>query len=75
MDKKKLFEGLMLYLKLRYKDENDIQIRYLMVGGQIDNTDTEGYTIPSNFLGFLSKFRAILIPSLQFSTFITGIFL
>ena len=53
MDKKKLFEGLMLYLKLRYKDENDIQIRYLMVGGQIDNTDTEGYTIPSNFLGFL----------------------
>ena len=53
MDKKKLFEGLMLYLKLRYKDENDIQIRYLMVGGQIDNTDTEGYTIPSNLLGFL----------------------
>jgi hypothetical protein len=53
MDNKKLFEGLMLYLKLRYKDENDIQIRYLMVGGQIDNTDTEGYTIPSNFLGFL----------------------
>lgn len=53
MDKKKLFEGLMLYLKLRYKDENDIQIRYLMVGRQIDNTDTEGYTIPSNLLGFL----------------------
>ena len=53
MDKKKLFEGLMLYLKLRYKDESDIQIRYLMVGGQIDNTDTEGYTIPSNLLGFL----------------------
>ena len=53
MDNKKLFEGLMLYLKLRYKDENDIQIRYLMVGGQIDNTDTEGYTIPSNLLGFL----------------------
>ena len=25
MDNKKLFEGLMLYLKLRYKDENDIQ--------------------------------------------------
>ena len=55
MDKKKLFEGLMLYLKLRYKAFNDIQIRYLMVGGQIDNTDTEGYTIPSNFLGFLES--------------------
>lgn len=55
MDKKKLFEGLMLYLKLRYKDESDIQIRYSMVGGTIDNTDTEGYTIPSNFLGFLES--------------------
>ena len=55
MDNKKLFEGLMLYLKLRYKAFNDIQIRYLMVGGQIDNTDTEGYTIPSNFLGFLES--------------------
>jgi len=55
MDKKKLFEGLMLYLKLRYKDESEIQIRYNMIGGTIDDTDTEGYTIPSNFLGFLES--------------------
>jgi len=55
MDKKKLFEGLMLYLKLRYKDESDIQIKYNMVGGTIDDTDTDGYTIPTNFLGFLES--------------------
>lgn len=55
MNKKKLFEGLMLYLKLRYKGDNDVQIRYNMVGGTIDDTDTEGYTIPTNFLGFLES--------------------
>jgi hypothetical protein len=53
MDKKKLFEGLMLYFKLRYKGDNNILIRYSMVGGQIDDTDTESYTIPHNLLGFL----------------------
>jgi hypothetical protein len=53
MDKKKLFEGLMLYFKLRYKGDNNILIRYSMVGGQIDYTDTESYTIPHNLLGFL----------------------
>lgn len=52
MNKKKLFEGLMLYLKLRYKNE-PITVDYQMINTQIDDRDFGSYVIPQNFMDFI----------------------
>jgi hypothetical protein len=52
MDKKKIFEGLMLYLKLRYKNE-PILLDYKMINTQIDDKDFGSSKIPSNFVDFI----------------------